>query len=257
MIAAVDIGNSNIAIGLFEGELLTHHWRVTTRRNMTPDECEITLAALLRRDEVQSSAVDFCVLSSVVPSITQSFLAAGEALFGRPPLLVSPSVDVGMEFAIDNPRELGSDLFANAVAGYARYGGPCIVVDFGTALSVTSVGDSGTIMGVAIAPGINTALAALSGNAAQLPTVPLELPNAVIGTNTVHSIQAGIMHGYRGLVDALVGGVRAELGGAAGVIATGGQSSVLGPHCECIDTIDPWLTLDGLRRICLNRRSER
>lgn len=249
MLAAIDVGNSNVALGLFDGEVLAHNWRLTTRRTMTSDEVAITVAALLDTDGVVPTDVEHCVLSSVVPALTRPFSTALAALCGHAPLIVSTDLPVGLAVSIDSPHELGTDLFANAVAGWKRFGGPCIVVDFGTALSVTAVDADNAIRGVALAPGANTALAALSGNTAQLPTVPLDLPETYIGANTVASIQSGIMNGYRGLVTALVEGTKAELGGAAHVAATGGQATVLGPHCECIDTIDQWLTLDGLRLI--------
>lgn len=249
MLAAIDVGNSNVALGLFDGDALTHNWRITTRRTMTTDECEIAVAALLSKDGIPAADVDRCVLSSVVPSLTHPFSAALEALCGSPPLVVTTDLSVGLTVSIDHPSELGTDLFANAVAGWKRFGGPCIVVDFGTALSVTAVDAGGAIRGVALAPGVNTALEALSGNTAQLPTVPLDGPADFIGTNTVASIQSGIMNGYRGLVTELVDGTKAELGGAAHVAATGGQATVMAPHCSCVDTIDQWLTLDGLRLI--------
>lgn len=249
MICTIDAGNSNIAVGVFDGDRLTHHWRIATRRTMTADEWAVTVSALFAKDAVDPQSLSGCVVSSVVPSITES-LADGLALVtGSAPLVVSVDLDIGLIVAIDNPRELGTDLFANAVGGYGRFGGACVVVDFGTALSVTAVSADAEIRGVSIAPGINAALSALVGNAAQLTAVPLKTPDTVIGTNTVRSIQSGIMHGYRGLVETLVHGTVAELGGEVKVVATGGQASVLGSACDCFDEIDPWLTLDGLRRI--------
>jgi type III pantothenate kinase len=221
---------------------------------MTADEFTVVFRALLSKDEVQFESVTGAVLASVVPSVTDALMHSLEETLETSPLLATVGLDVGLTVAIDNPAELGADLFANAVAGWGRYGSACAVVDFGTALSVTAVDCGGRIRGVSIAPGLNAALASLVGNTAQLPTVPLVRPDAVIGTNTIHSIQSGLMHGYRGLVRSLVEGVAQELGGEVNVVATGGQATVL--QCDCFDAVDPWLTLDGLRRIYRARSPE-
>jgi type III pantothenate kinase len=165
------------------------------------------------------------------------------------PLVIGPGVRTGLRIRTDNPAEVGADLVANAVAAYARFQGPCIAVDFGTALSFTAVAAEGDLVGVALAPGLNAAASALSSNTAQLPRVQLVPPPAAIGRNTVHSIQSGLVFGYIGLVEALIVRMRAELGGSAQAIATGGQSRIIAPHTDQFAAVDPWLTLDGLRII--------
>ncbi len=185
----------------------------------------------------------------MVPPAAEQVCAMVAERAGAAPLVVAPGVRTGIRIRTDNPGEVGADLVANAVAAYDLFGCACVAVDFGTALSFTAVSAGGDLVGVAIAPGLTHALKALSDNTAQLPLVPLAAPPSAIGRNTVHSIQAGLVLGYVGLVEGLVARMRGELGGGVKVIATGGQALVIPPLTSIFDKVDPWLTLDGLRLI--------
>ncbi|RMG54484.1 MAG: type III pantothenate kinase [Bacteroidetes bacterium] len=248
MLLAVDIGNSDTVFGLHDG----HSWRQPCWRH--PSQHYLTAGRKLE-DEAKAIGLDLktigqVVLSSVVPGVTPHLRMMLQRLTGQPPLLVGPDIIGQLDLGIDNPQEIGSDLVANAVAATDRAGGmPAVVVDFGTALTFTSVSGTGRILGVAIAPGLRTAIRALFLGTAQLPTVPLELPETAIGKSTAHALQAGIMLGYVGLVKELLARTREELGGACRVYATGGLSGKLTPLHPLFDEIDPVLTLDGLRVI--------
>jgi type III pantothenate kinase len=193
--------------------------------------------------------IERAVLSSVVPSVTGSLTGMLQQHLKQEPLVVGPGVRTGIRIRTDNPSEVGADLVANAVAAFAQYRQNCVVVDFGTALTFTAVADPGDLLGVAIAPGLRAAAAALSSNTAQLPRVRLVPPPVAIGRNTVHSIQSGVVFGYIGLVEALIGKMRQEMGGKALAIATGGLARVIAPLSDEFEVIEPWLTLDGLRII--------
>lgn len=188
-------------------------------------------------------------MSSVVPGVSPAVKTMLEKLTGLKVVVIGPDIFRKMKMGIDNPDEIGSDLVANAVAAYGRFSQAAIVVDFGTALTFTTVSDQGEILGVAIAPGLKTAMLALFSNTAQLPVVPLELPESAIGKNTAHALQAGILLGYVGLINELIDRIQSELPSKAKVVATGGLSSVLAPLKSRFDEVDPMLTLDGLRQI--------
>lgn len=250
----VNIGNSNIALGVFgEGRLL-YRWRLATQPRKTSDEYEIDVRALLNQASRESAAgpalaVSRAVVGSVVSLLTTTFFQACRKLTGGDPVVVSPGLETGLTVKIDNPQEMGSDLIANAVAGYHIYRSNCIVVDFGTALSFTVVSKNAELLGASIAPGVQVAMDALSMSTDQLPHVPLRTPPAAIGKNTVHSIQSGVVFGYIGLVESIVARIKAELSGDTVVVATGGLSQAMAPLTSCVDHIEPWLTLEGLRLI--------
>ncbi len=250
----VNIGNSNIALGIYDKDRLIHHWRLATQPRKTSDEYEIDVRALLNQASRQSVAgpalaVSQAVVGSVVSSLTTTFWQTCRMLSGSDPVVVAPGIETGLAVRIENPREIGSDLIANAVAGYYTYRSNCIVVDFGTALSFTVVSKDAELQGVSIAPGVQVALDALCRSTDQLPHVPLLAPPAAIGKNTIHSIQSGVVFGYVGLVESIVARIKRELSGDTLVVATGGLAQAMAPLTGCVDHIEPWLTLEGLRLI--------
>ena len=248
MLLAIDIGNSNIAFGVYDQRWL-NHWRLNTVANKTSDEYEVLFRSLLANGQGDINQVNQVVISCVVPSLQATFQRMIKQMFGKLPVFVSSKLSTGIKVSIDNPSEIGSDLLANAAAGYKLYQCSCMIVDFGTALSITIVGDDGALLGGSIAPGLESAMKALSANTAQLPFVELSAPVSAIGKNTTHAIQSGIMFGYVGLVEHLVKRIKSELGGDVKVIATGGLSEVMAPLTDQFDALEPWLTLDGLRII--------
>ncbi|MEM6840677.1 MAG: type III pantothenate kinase [Bacteroidota bacterium] len=248
MILAVDIGNSNIAFGIHD-QRWVHHWRLSTVANKTLDEYAIQLQSLFANEGILLSAIEQVVMSSVVPPLTATFQRMLARLIQQQPLVINTSLRTGLSIAINNPHELGTDLLANAVAGHQLTKTDCVVVDFGTALSVVTVSQAGEIQGVSIAPGLESAMKALSTNTAQLPFVPLVSPPSVLGKNTAHAIQSGIVFGYVGLVEGLVSRIEHELGRSVEVIATGGLAEVIAPLTDRFNRVEPWLTLNGLRLI--------
>lgn len=246
MILTVDIGNSDIVFGIWKDEAWKYQWRHPSAGFASAGE---VFTDLCRSNQVDPLSFDRIILSSVVPRATGDVRAALEKITAKPIMVMSPGLYTELEMDIDNPEEIGSDLVANAVAGWDRFGQAAVVVDFGTALTFTTISGKGKILGVAIAPGIHTAMRALFLNTAQLPEIPLELPESAIGKNTTHALQAGILIGYVGLVKEVLDRTRKELGTEVKVVATGGLSSVLTPLRSCFDEIDPYLTLNGLRII--------
>ncbi len=249
MLLAIDVGNTNIAFGTYIHDRWTHHWRVRTVPDKMPDEYAALFRSLMREAGLELGHVQRAVLGSVVPPLTSTLATMLKHEMGKEPLIVGPGVRTGLRIRTDNPAEVGADLVANAVAAYERLHDNCIVVDFGTALTFTAVATPGDLLGVAIAPGLKAAIAALSASTAQLPLVRLVPPPTAVGRNTVHSIQAGVIFGYAGLVEGLLARMRAEMGGNAQAIATGGLAQVIAPLCHSFTAIEPWLTLDGLRII--------
>ena len=249
MLLAIDVGNTNIAFGIHHDDHWMSHWRIRTVPDQMPDEYAVLFRELFRDNDIDMDDIHRVVLSSVVPPVTGALARMLHQQTGREPLVLGPGVRTGIRIRTDNPAEVGADLVANAVAAYALFQDNCIVIDFGTALSFTAVAKPGDLLGVAIAPGLNAAAASLSSKTAQLPRVQLIPPPAAIGRNTVHSIQAGVVFGYIGLVEALIGRMREELGGKALAVATGGQARVIAPQSNEFAAIEPWLTLDGLRII--------
>ncbi len=258
MLLAVDIGNTNAVVAVFEGEAIVHSWRIFSDVRRTADEYTSILLSLFRDSGLKGSAVDSSIISSVVPSLIGPFIRTIQNITGQKPLLLNYQVFDKLEIKIPevSVHEIGTDLVCNASEAYARYKSACIAVDFGTALSFIAVGSKGDVLGVAIAPGLGTAVKSLFSNTAQLPSVPLETPPSALGTNTIHSIQSGIVLGYSGLVEGLVARMRKEIAGKEGispgdihVVATGGLNSVLKPITSEFQDYDEKLTLYGLRRI--------
>jgi type III pantothenate kinase len=247
VLLAVSAGNSHIVFGVHDGSGWVRRWRIQTVHAKTADEYMVVFGSLFDAAGLRGRAMDTAILASVVPPLTRTLTETVETLAGRQPLILSPRLDLGLRITTENPSEVGSDLVANAVAAFDRFKGNCIVIDFGTALSFTAVAAPGELRGVAIAPGLTSAVNSLGHDTAQLPRVPLTPPPGAIGRNTVHSIQAGIVLGYVGLVQEIIGRMRAELGGTAGVAVTGGHSQVMAPLLGESVTHEPWLTLEGLR----------
>ena len=247
MILTLDIGNSNIKTALFDGMELIKYWRLSTNRMMSSDEYGILLMNLFNHDGINPSSVEGIMMSSVVPSINFTIEHMCRNYFGINPLTVAPGVKTGINIKYENPRELGGDRIANAVAAYELYGGPCITIDFGTATSFGVISAKGEFLGGAICPGIKLAAEALTEKAEKLPRFELVKPDCAIGKNTITNMQAGIVFGYVGQVNYLVDRFRQELGApTARVIATGGLALLLSEETDRIDVLDGLLTLKGL-----------
>jgi type III pantothenate kinase len=249
MLLAVSVGNSHITFGAHEKGAWTRRWRIQTVHAKTSDEYLVIFRTLLDTAQIPGDRIDSAILSSVVPPLTGTMVETVRELTGRVPLILSPALDIGLRITTENPAEVGADLVANAVAAFDRFKGNCIVVDFGTALSFTAVAAPGELRGVAIAPGLTSAVESLARNTAQLPTVPLAPPAVTIGRNSMQSIQAGIVFGYVGLVGEIIRRMRAELGGSASVAVTGGQSQIMAPLLGEKLVHEQWLALEGLRII--------
>ncbi len=246
MFLAIDIGNSDIVFGWHENGSWSHQLRIPVGDYLSVQR---RLSAYVEQSRLPWSQIDQIALSSVVPGITPSVSGQVTRSSGKAIFTLNQTVFEQLNLGIQNTAEIGSDLVANAVAGFAHFHRSCIVVDFGTALTFTVVNDKGHLRGVTIAPGLGTAMRALSSSTAQLPQVPLELPESAIGTSTPHALQAGIMLGYVGLVKELINRMRDELGEKVPVAATGGLSQKLTPLSDFLEIVDPWLTLEGIRLI--------
>jgi type III pantothenate kinase len=254
----IDIGNTNIVIGLYEGERLSCHWRVSTGPQRTADEYAMVLRSLFRYAGTGFDAVTAIAVSSVVPPLTPAIVEMCRAYFGLEPLVVGPDTDTGLCIKYENPQDVGADRIVNSVAAYAKYGGPLVVVDLGTATTFDVISADGCYLGGAIAPGIGISAEALFQRAARLSRIELVRPKTAIGTNTAASMQSGIIFGFAGQVDALVRRISAELGGLPRVIATGGLAELICSDCSTIEAVDPFLTLEGLRLIyCRNQAAGR
>lgn len=264
MLLAIDVGNTQTVVGLYEGGHLAHHFRLASDRRRTQDEYGVLLRELLHEVGVDRARIDDAVLASVVPPLTAVFQQMCRSGFQCEPLVVGPGVKTGMPILYENPREVGADRIVNGVAGYERYryepDGPhgVIIVDFGTATTFDVVSPRGEYLGGAIAPGVMISTEALFMNASKLPRVDLILPDSCVGRTTVSSMQAGIMFGYIALVDGLVRRMRSELPYVPKVLATGGVAPLIGDESEMIEVVDDLLTLEGLRLIhARNPRSGR
>ena len=253
MILTIDAGNTNIAVGLVNGDReLVCHWRLASRTQRTSDEVLLHLRELFSFDRVDSTTISAAVISSVVPALTRAVHDGVARLLGIRPLVVSTDLNLPVRMCTDNPSEIGGDLLANAVAGFILAEGAAIVVDFGTALSFTAVDANGGVRGVAIAPGLTTAVNGLVSHTAALPMIDLAPPDRYIGTNTGASLRSGIVNGYVGLVESMVDGISAELAPDAPlVLATGGESTLIAVRCRNVARVEPWLTLRGLYEIGL------
>lgn len=255
MLLAIDIGNTNITLGLYDGETLGPRWRLATDHDRMPDEYGITLINLFQHAGLSPKDIDGIALASVVPPLTGTFEEACEKYVGHAPLVVDAGVKTGVRVKYDDPKQVGADRVVDAAAVHKLYGGPACSVDFGTATTFDAISAEGDYLGGAIAPGIGIAAEALFQRAAKLPRVDLHRPPSPIGRNTVHSIQSGLLFGYVGLVEGMVARFRAELGPKMKVIGTGGLAEVIAKETKVIEIIAPWLTLDGLRLVWeLNRK---
>jgi len=247
MLLAIDVGNTQTLIGMFDDATLADHWRIATDPERTSDELALAIQQFLGFHGFSFDA-DGVAISSVVPRSTAALRAMTERYFGFSPLVLEPGIRTGMPILYDNPKEVGADRIANAVAAYDSYGGPTVVVDFGTATTVEAITAEGEYLGGAIFPGVEISMDALFGRAAGLRRVELVAPKNVIGKSTVESIQSGAVYGFAGQVDSVVDRFLAELGTCT-VVSTGGLSELLLPFSRTIEHHEPWLTLHGLRII--------
>jgi type III pantothenate kinase len=249
MLLAIDIGNTNIAVGVFEGEKLRATWRLGTDVHKLADEYAALMFNLLTLKDLSFSDIDEAIISSSVPPLVTTFEELCTHYFQATPLVVGSGIKTGVRIAIDNPREVGPDRVVNVVAAHRLHDGPLIVVDFGTATTFDAVSSDGDYLGGAIAPGIGIAAEALFERAAKLPRVELARPKTAIGKNSVTAMQSGIIFGYVGLIEGIIVRMRKELGGTVHVLATGGLAEIIAEETDMIDAIEPDLTLLGLRWI--------
>lgn len=249
MLLVIDIGNSNVTVGVFRGQDLVVLWRLRTEVHRTADEYAVLLKSLLAGHGLPVSEIKDAVVASVVPTLVSTFQDAISRHLNIEPLVVGVGIKTGVRICTDNPREVGADRICNTLAAYHLYGGPAIVIDFGTATTFDVVSEEGDYLGGAIAPGIELALEALFSHAAKLPMVELTRPKHAIGKNTVTSMQSGLVFGYVGLVEGIVRRIKKELGGRARVIATGGLAELIVKESPIVEVANPQLTLVGLRLI--------
>jgi type III pantothenate kinase len=249
VLLAIDLGNTNITLGLFDGERLLNTFRAETVHARTADEYAIVLRQMFVFSGVDVRKIDAAVMASVVPPLTDVLADATHQAFGCSPLIIGPGTKTGISVRYENPYEVGADRVVNAAAAFDRVHGGAIVVDFGTATTFDCISPKGEYLGGVIAPGIRVSLEALLGRAAKLRPVEIAAPPSVLGRNSAHSIQSGIIHGYASLVDGLVTKLKAELGFPCAVLATGGLAPLIAKHSQSIESVDPELTLIGLRLI--------
>jgi type III pantothenate kinase len=254
MLLVMDVGNTNTVLGIYQGEELVHHWRTASLWDRTVDELGVLVRQLFVLAEMAPADIDGMVIGSVVPPLSPSLAGMAQRYFGVEALFVEPGVKTGMPILSENPAEVGADRIANGVAAHARYEGPVLVVDFGTATTIDAISARGEYMGGVIAPGVQISGEALFQRAARLPRVEIRRPEKVIGRNTVQSMQAGLFFGYLGLIEGLLTRMKKELAPDARVVATGGLAPVFAQEFDGFDTVDPFLTLEGLRLIYLRNR---
>lgn len=249
MFLVVDVGNTNIVLGIYKERELLHHFRIGTNRQSTVDEYGVLIYNLFQMSNIDIKQIEGVIISSVVPPLMHVLEDLSVKYLRRKPLVVGPGIRTGLNLRYENPREVGADRIVNAVAAIEKYGGPLVVVDFGTATTFDCVDAGGNYLGGAIVPGIGISTEALYQRASKLPRIELEKPKKVIGRNTVHAMQAGIIFGYAGQVDGIVERIGRELDGDIKVIATGGLAELIASESKSIQEVDPLLTLEGLRII--------
>lgn len=249
MFLVVDVGNTNIVLGIYRGRELLHHFRIGTNRQATVDEYGVLIYNLFQMSRIQVQDIEGVIISSVVPPLMHVLEELCEKYLRRKPLVVGPGIKSGLNLRYENPREVGADRIVNAVAAIEQYGGPLVVVDFGTATTFDCIDAQGNYLGGAIVPGIGIATEALYQRASKLPRIELEKPKKVIGRNTVNAMQAGIIFGYAGQVDGIVERIAAEMGAKPKVVATGGLAELIASETRSIEEVNPRLTLEGLRII--------
>jgi type III pantothenate kinase len=249
LILVLDIGNTNITAGVFRERELIAAWRLATRREQTADEMGLVFRQFLREEGLNPEDIVDVMACSVVPPLNPVVEAMSQRYFKQPVFFIGPGTRTGVSIKYENPREVGADRVVNAAAGFALYGGPLIIVDFGTAITFDVISDKGEYLGGVIAPGVGISCEALFARAARLPRVDLVAPPAVIGRNTVQSMQSGIVLGFAGLVDEIVRRIKAELKEDPSVVATGGLAELIARQSKTIQRVDPFLTLTGLRLI--------
>jgi len=245
----IDVGNTNIVLAIYGNEKWLYKWRIHTVKNKTADEYEVILRSLLDKHSVNPKLIIKTVISTVVPSLLYPMQRISKELTGKEAIILEPSLYESLPISILNPYEIGTDLVADSLAAYHKYKRNCIVVDFGTALTFTTISSSGEILGVNIAPGVKTAIKALANNTAQLPEVPLKQPSSILAKNTVHAIQTGVIYGVIGIVEYIVSKIKIELDEDVVVIATGGLSQLVENLTDIFDFFNPNLTIEGLRII--------
>jgi type III pantothenate kinase len=249
MLFVIDVGNTNLVLGVYEGDELKHNWRISTDRGKTDDEFGMLVKSLFADKGMTFADIEGIIISSVVPPLMFSLEKMCRKYFDIKPMVIGPGLKTGLNIKAENPRELGADRIVNAVAAIHHYGTPLIIVDFGTATTLCFVDEQGGYHGGAIAPGIGISTEALYSRAAKLPRIELIKPPSVIGRNTIHAMQSGIIYGFVGQVDELVRRMKMESDKKPNVIATGGLAELIGSESNEIDIVDPWLTVKGLRLI--------
>ncbi|HUI40645.1 MAG TPA: type III pantothenate kinase [Terriglobia bacterium] len=256
MLLVIDVGNTNTVLGVFAGDELRAHWRLTTNREQTADEYGILIRNLFALEGLEPRLITGMMIASVVPPLNGLLEEMAQKYFGIKALFLEPGTRTGMAIHYDNPQEVGADRIADAVAAFAKYGGPCVIVDFGTAITFDAVSKNGEYLGGIICPGLGIAAEALFARAARLPRVEIREPERVIGTNTVASMQSGLFYGAVSLVDGILERLIGVLGAGTRVVATGGQASLVAGASRYKPPVDPWLTLDGLRLIYQRNAAE-
>lgn len=249
MLLTMDVGNTQVVMGIFDGEELKAHWRLSTQRERTRDEYRTLVRSIVSLDGFSTADLHGAAIASVVPLATSALRNIASDVASGPTVVVEPGIKTGLPILIDNPREVGADRVMNSVAALRKYGAPAIVVDFGTSTNFDVVSGNGEYLGGAICPGLEVSQDALIGATAALRRVELVPPRAVIGKGTVEAIQSGLLFGHAGMVDGIVTRMLDMLAGPAQVVATGGLAPTIVPHCHAVDIVDEFLTLDGLRMI--------
>jgi type III pantothenate kinase len=260
MLMAIDVGNTNIVFGVFEGDVLVRSWRLATIRERTADELGLLIDGLFAHSKIDRSKVDGIILGSVVPPLTSTMQWMAERYFGRKPLTIEPGIETGMPILYENPAEVGADRLVNAIAAYERFGRkgdrPLLVLDFGTATTFDAVSAKGEYLGGAICPGVQISADALFQRAARLPRIDVRKPKTVVGRNTIGAMESGLFWGYVGMIEGLARRMSDELGGNALCVATGGLAEIIAAETPVIEHVDIDLTLHGLR-IVWNRNARR